>query len=187
MQPDRPAIFGKNKTGPLPLAENSVWVRKQRTVDAASLKAFFSNLSAQTLFSRFMIALPAIPPSILDRLCYVDGDKHVGIVAQATNGTLIAEARYVCNEGSKTSAEFALTVADDWRGIGLATSMMEKLEMDACQNGIEALWADALTNNTAMLNLARKLGYQVSRHPEDPCCKILTKHLTGAQDMKKAA
>ncbi|WP_234999359.1 GNAT family N-acetyltransferase [Roseovarius albus] len=162
-------------------------MRKQRQVDATSLMAFFSELSEQTLFSRFMIALPTVPPSIFERLCDVDGNRHVGIVALDSNGNLIAEARYIRDQDSETSAEFALSIAEGWRGIGLATSMMKEIETEAQKNGIETLWADVLAENASMLALARKLGYQISRNPHDPCCKLLRKRLSSVQEMKEAA
>lgn len=137
MRPDRSAIFGKNKTGPLPIAEKSARMRKQRQVDATSLMAFFSELSEQTLFSRFMIALPTVPPSIFERLCDVDGNRHVGIVALDSNGNLIAEARYIRDQDSETSAEFALSIAEGWRGIGLATSMMKEIETEAQKTALK--------------------------------------------------
>ena len=187
MKPDKAAIFVKNMTGPLSYAKRSVWVRQQHKNDATSLKNFFAKLSERTLYSRFMIPLPTVPPSILERLCNVDQDRHVGFVALSHPHAVIGEARYIRDANHPTSAEFSVTLAEEWRGVGLALSLMNELTHHAQEHSVDTLWADVLGDNTQMLRLARTLGFTVCRHPEDPCCRRISKCLVQTEDMKKAA
>ena len=93
---------------------------------------------------------------------------HVGFVAEAHDGavdqpaTLVAEARYVRNADSE-SAEFALVVADNWRRIGLGTTLTRILAQRARFTGVRRLWGDVLEDNKAMRGLAHSLGARLSR------------------------
>ena len=93
---------------------------------------------------------------------------HVGFVAEAHDGavdqpaTLVAEARYVRNADSE-SAEFALVVADNWRRIGLGTTLTRILAQRARFTGVRRLWGDVLEENKAMRGLAHSLGARLSR------------------------
>ena len=93
---------------------------------------------------------------------------HVAFVAEVHDGavdqpaTLVAEARYVRNADSE-SAEFALVVADNWRRIGLGTTLTRILAQRARFTGVRRLWGDVLEENKAMRGLAHSLGARLSR------------------------
>ena len=80
--------------------------------------------------------------------------------------TLLGVARYVRDKDNQ-AAEFALVVADSWQGRGIGTRLMAKLIDAARRRGVKRLYGDILATNRPMLELARKLGFELARH-EDP-------------------
>ena len=80
--------------------------------------------------------------------------------------TLLGVARYVRDKDNQ-AAEFALVVADSWQGRGIGTRLMAKLIDAARRRGVKRLYGDILATNRPMLQLARKLGFELARH-EDP-------------------
>ncbi|WP_254054650.1 GNAT family N-acetyltransferase [Roseovarius sp. EL26] len=190
MKLDKSGIFGKSKTARVPMTEKSAWVRKQSSADATSLKHFFSKLSPLALYYRFMSPLTNVPPHIFELLCDLDPQRHVSFVVEGINDdgpAVIGEGRYVRDDGTETRAEFALSIAEGWRGQRLASTLITQLEQHAQANDIHTFWAEVLVENAPMLSLARKFGYDVTPDRNDPRCKIVSKHISVSARTKKAA
>ncbi|WP_207817713.1 GNAT family N-acetyltransferase, partial [Pseudomonas sp. 74_A] len=79
-------------------------------------------------------------------------------------------ARYVRGDtpGTAQVAEFAIVIGDAWQHHGLASKLMRKLIDAARAAGVRQLADITLYDNTAMLALARKLGFSVQRDPGNP-------------------
>ena len=64
-------------------------------------------------------------------------------------------------------AEFAIIVRSDLKGQGLGSMLMRKL-IDYCRNrGTHELVGEALSHNVGVLQLVRKLGFEVAPIPGD--------------------
>jgi RimJ/RimL family protein N-acetyltransferase len=72
--------------------------------------------------------------------------------------TVVGEARYV-RDRDPSIAEFAVAVAEDWQGQGLASLLLGKLVSRAAGAGIERMVGETLASNQKMLHLARKAGF----------------------------
>ena len=81
--------------------------------------------------------------------------------------TLIGVARYV-RDKDNASAEFAIVVADSWQGRGIGDRLLAKLADVARRRGLKRLYGEILAINRPMLGLARKLGFALDRHEQDP-------------------
>jgi acetyltransferase len=109
-----------------------------------------------------------LPEHILREFTMVNHRAHVAFVAEIHDGaadqrkTLVAEARYVHSDNSE-SAEFALVVADNWRRVGLGTTLTRILAQCARFAGVLRLCGDVLEDNKAMRGLAHSLGARLSR------------------------
>jgi acetyltransferase len=79
---------------------------------------------------------------------------------------VIAEARYVRTTQDPAAAEFAVSVAEDWQGRGLARLLLGKLVCRAAAAGIERMVGETLASNWRMLTLARKAGFAIRPSPE---------------------
>jgi acetyltransferase len=99
----------------------------------------------------------------------VDYSRDMALAATTMLGggeTLIGVARYVRDRDNQ-AAEFALVVADSWQGRGIGRRLLAKLIEAARRRGVQRLYGDILAINRPMLELARKLGFELGRH-EDP-------------------
>ncbi len=122
---------------PFPLAVTlrdgrSVTVRPICPEDKDELEAAFVRLCAEARYTRFFTAVRALPENVLDAATHPAPGREVALVALSDEGPrkiIVGGARYVLAPGSDT-CEFAVTVADDWHGLGLARRLMEMLIED---------------------------------------------------------
>jgi RimJ/RimL family protein N-acetyltransferase len=129
--------------------------------DDAVTKAFFQALSARSRQNRFLHAFRDVPDDLLTDLIHVDYSTHLALIAEVfSSGREIAigEARYVVSQDGK-SAEFAVSIADDWQGRGLGTLLLCRLIKSARKAGVEKITGETLASNMAMLHLAHKAGF----------------------------
>ena len=135
--------------------------------DLEPLRTFFAALSRETRRLRFHSAIGELPEHVLREFTMVN-HAHVAFVAEIHNGvvdpptTLVAEARYIRSADSE-SAEFALVVADNWRRIGLGTTLTRIMAQRARFTGVRRLCGDILEDNKAMRGFAHSLGATFSR------------------------
>ena len=64
------------------------------------------------------------------------------------------------------ACEFGVMIADGWRGAGLASGLMRALIRDARARGLKRMEGYVLAENTPMLDLARRLGFEVGASDE---------------------
>jgi GNAT superfamily N-acetyltransferase len=107
------------------------------------------------------VALNELTESGLQALTRVDQRAHVAFVLTTTErGTerIVGEARYVVASDMET-AEFAIAVAEGFRGIGLAERLMAALIGAARAAGLRWLIGEVLAGNARMLAFARRCGF----------------------------
>jgi acetyltransferase len=97
---------------------------------------------------------------MLARFTQLDYDRELALLALAQD-QIVAVGRYAPNPDGR-SAEFALTVADEWQGKGVGQALLERLVGAARAAGYEALVGNILEANREMLELAAHLGFAES-------------------------
>jgi RimJ/RimL family protein N-acetyltransferase len=94
---------------------------------------------------------------MLAYLTEVDHHDHEALIAfDRASGDAVGVARYVRADGA--SAEAAVTVLDDWQGLGLGTGLTSLLAERALEEGIERFTALLLAENKDMIALLESLG-----------------------------
>jgi acetyltransferase len=139
----------------------SVALRQIRPDDAPALQAFVRGLSPASRRLRFHMALNELTESALQALTRVDQRIHVAFVlttAQRGAERIIGEARYVVS-CDKETAEFAIAVADEFRGRGFAERLLAALTNAARAAGLRWLVGEVLICNTRMRAFARRCGF----------------------------
>jgi GNAT superfamily N-acetyltransferase len=137
--------------------------------DAAVLQAYVRGLSPESRYDRFFGALYELPPTELDRVTHLDRKNELALLAETrVDGapSVIGEARYAFAP-DRLEGEFALSVADHWRGRGLGTLLMADIERRATSLGVRHLFGDVLRSNEPMKALARKHGFGMTDVPRD--------------------
>lgn len=158
-------------------------VRELGPSDIGLQRAFFDGLSREALYWRFMGPKQSVSEPLLKHLASTDGRRHVAFMGQAPiagRPKMIAEARYVVDAADPALCEFAIAVADDWQGRGIASKLLRRLENRARAAGIGRMAADTLRTNVAMISLARKAGYTAGLNSRDARTMRLSKRLAGA-------
>lgn len=139
----------------------SVALRQIQPDDAAALQAFVRALSPVSRRLRFHAALNELTESALQALTRVDQRAHVAFVLTTTErGTerIVGEARYVVS-CDKETAEFAIAVAEGFRGLGLAERLVAALLGAARAAGLRWLFGEVLADNARMLAFVRRCGF----------------------------
>jgi acetyltransferase len=91
----------------------------------------------------------------------------LALVIGAGQQMCVGEARCVAGDGPATVREIGVVVGDAWQGIGIGTAMLRSLARQAKAQGVEQLVGDAMWENVAMIELAKRLGCAVRIHPQD--------------------
>jgi acetyltransferase len=135
--------------------------------DAERERRFVQGLSDQSRYFRFFYQLHELTPAMLARFTQVDYDRELALVALAPDGeSIIGVARYIVNPDHE-SAEFAIVVADEWQGRGVARPLMEHLIASAKRRGLARLQGAVLKTNQKMLRFTKALGFSAHDDPED--------------------
>ncbi len=151
----------------------TVTIRPIKPEDAQREQEFVKALSPETKYFRFMNTLRELTQAQLIRLTQIDYDRELAFVATlpVEEGDLeVGVARYATNPDGE-SCEFAIVVADDWQGKGLARRLMGILIETARSRGLKYMNGDFLSENSRMLKFVATLGFVLSAHPEDPGLK----------------
>jgi len=144
--------------------------RPIRPEDAGIETAFIARLSEQAKYFRFMRALHQLTPEMLVRFTQIDYDREMALIAlirEAGEEREIAVARYITNPDG-VSCEFAIVVADEWTKKGIGSQLMHQLMAVAKSRGLRNMEGEVLSDNRAMLDMARALGFSVLPSRDDP-------------------
>jgi len=160
----------------------SVTIRTVRSDDGDAMQAALEGLSAEARYSRFMGAIN-VTPALVERAVREPADRDRALVAVAGEGanvTVVGGARYV-GDGDGETCEFAITISDGWRGAGLASRMMRALITDAAARGLKCMEGYVLGTNSAMLDLARRLHFEIGPSDEGPSVQLVRLDLVRAR------
>ena len=152
----------------------TVHLRAIRSTDEAELLQTFDRLSPDARYMRFMHAMrePNLErfrktlASLPER-----GASIVATVPAADGIDIVGSATYMI-ESDPTRCEFAITVQADYGGTGLGRTLMTALLDTAKRRGLKTMEGFVLAENKSMLGLARRLGFQISRDPDDSSIRI---------------
>ena len=147
----------------------TVTIRPIKPEDADIEQEFVQGLSPETKYFRFMNTIRELSLAQLIRLTQIDYDREMAFIAlieEDGKETEIGVARYATNPDGE-SCDFAIVVADDWKGKGVARRLMGVLIDAARASGLKYMHGDFLAENARMLRFVASLGFVVSSHPED--------------------
>jgi len=162
-----------------------VTFRMTHPEDAELQQAFVSALSDRSRYMRFFSGLNKLPAHVLKEFTTPLFPISYAVVAIITEGEQerqIGVARWAPT-GTEGIAEFAVVVADDCQGQGIASRLMQVLIAAATVGGLQRLEGLILKENAPMLAMVKKLGFTVCPdHDAGPSVSFYVKDLREPPD-----
>jgi acetyltransferase len=140
---------------------NQFSLRRLKASDRPLLENFLARIDLPDLQMRFFSASRNISSALLELLLPVDQEDRVILVALRHDSEGAPEILAVAqaHPQSRTSAEVALLVRSDLKGMGFGTVIFDRLIAECQRRGIGSLIADVLQHNERMLRLAHRCGF----------------------------
>lgn len=163
----RPYPSDLEETFEMPSGE-LVLLRPIRPEDEPAHLDFFQHLDSEDLRLRFFNVVKSPSHDTLARFTQIDYDREMCFIATRPSETgheTIGVVRAIADPDNER-AEYAVIIRSDLKGSGLGHALMDKLIRYARQRGIQELYGTVLSENTAMRDLATRLGF-VTRPDED--------------------
>ncbi len=139
--------------------------------DGPEIVQAFERLSSESRYTRFMQHKKQLDPAALAHGVHPRPGQDFAFVATvpAADGfDIVGAAQYVrVGDADVATCEFAITVAENWHGSGLAARLMASLIRRARRDGYNRMEGMVIAGNSAMLGLARRLGFTVKAVTED--------------------
>jgi L-amino acid N-acyltransferase YncA len=147
-----------------------VTLRAIAATDAPAIQRAFDHLSFESRYSRFLHHKKHLDPVALARGVHPRPGQDFALVATAPRPgrvDIVGAAQYVRSSATDDSTcEFAITVAEGWRGCGLGGELLADLLIRARCDHYGAMMGLVLAENAPMLALAHKLGFRVEPSSE---------------------
>ena len=157
-----------------------VTIRPIRPEDEPKLVEFHKRLSERSVYLRYASLMQLeqrVAHERLARICFIDYDREMTLVAERTNGEgeeeIIGAGRLTQQPG-RNEAEFGMLVIDDFQEEGIGTELLRRLVQVGEDEGLDRITADILDQNRAMQRVCEKLDFDLV-YSNDP-----------AEDMVKA-
>ena len=149
-----------------------VTIRPIRPEDEPKLVTFHERLSERSVYLRYanlMKLEQRVAHERLARICFIDYDREMALVAERTteNGDeeIIGVGRLTQLPGGE-EAEFAMLVIDEYQEEGIGTELLRRLVQVGEDEDLDRITADILEQNRAMQRVSEKLGFDLVRSEE---------------------
>ncbi len=160
-----------------------VTFRMTHPEDAELQQSFVKELSDKSRYMRFFSGLSKLPAHVLKEFTsplFPLSYAVVAIISEGGKERQIGVARWAPT-GTDGVAEFAVVVADDCQGQGIASRLMRVLITAATVGGLQRLEGLILKENQPMLAMVRKMGFTLSKnHDAGPSIDLYVKYLRDA-------
>ena len=143
----------------------TIFIRPLIKEDRKAFVKAFSKLSDKTKQLRFLTSTEALSEKEFDYLVNVDHENHVAFCAYySKNGEEIGigVARYIRSIKKPNTAEIAITIIDEFQGMGIGKLLIQNIVAFAKQHGIEKFVANAYYLNNTILNIISKYPYEIT-------------------------
>lgn len=147
-----------------------VTIRPIRPDDAAIEQDFVRSLSPRSRTLRFFTPIKELSAAALKKFTQIDYPNAMALIATIGSHEDVREigvARYAPTD-EDGRVEFAVVVADEWQGKGIATELLRQLFGIASEAGINSIEGSILRENARMLTLAREFSFKTRTDENDP-------------------
>ncbi len=138
-----------------------VRIRPIVTSDKAAMERALERMSAQSRYYRFHTDLARLTEDQLRYLTDVDQLNHVAwsvFSLDEPGRPGVATVRFVRDRANPAEAELAITIVDDFQGVGLGRILIDTILLSAFECGVERLVAYVVPENEIAQRLFRSVG-----------------------------
>jgi GNAT superfamily N-acetyltransferase len=149
--------------------DQTVKFRPAKPVDDRRIQEHFYSLDKKDVIARFFYEKACFLRDDVECMFETDYIQNLTILALTGEfgfGTVIGIGAYMI-EPKKNIAEVAFSVSRQWQGKGIASIILNKLAQAAKANGISGLVAYISPENRSMIQLFKKLPYNVHSIRDD--------------------
>jgi acetyltransferase len=146
-------------------------IRPIRPEDEPAIIEFHGTLSEETVRARYGTDLALAERTAherLTRICFVDYDREIALVAEAPSGdgrAIVGVAR-LSRIHASDDAQVSFVVADAWQGHGIGTELLRSAIDVATREGMGALVAKLSPRNEPMRRLLADAGFTFDERPD---------------------
>ncbi|HVT67001.1 MAG TPA: GNAT family N-acetyltransferase, partial [Trebonia sp.] len=141
---------------------STVEIRPAGPADYDAVKTMYEAMSPDNLYLRFFSLSRVAAEQQARRICREPGPGDLSLLALA-DGRLAGVGSFCPLPEDRAQAEIAFAVADHMHHKGIATLLLEHLVSRAAAQGVTALTAQTLAENTDMLRVFADAGLPVRR------------------------
>jgi acetyltransferase len=145
-----------------------VLLRPMKSEDEPLVSQFLANCSEETIFFRYFKFIRKWTHEMLIRFTQNDYDREIGLMAisQPPGPEVMLGVSRLVMAADRATAEFAVIVADPWQGKGLGPKLVEGVIEIAREQGVKLLHGEVLAQNQPMLEMVKRLGFNLKKDPE---------------------
>ncbi len=149
-------------------------IRPIKPEDAELFIELFGTLSPSSVYFRFFQHVRELSPATVAMLTQTDYDRHMALVAldRSTKAEKMLGVARIIADPDITHCEFSIMIGDQWHGQGIGAMLLYYLLKVAKQQGVESLWGIVLPENTGMLRLGKKIGFQARFDREEGAYRL---------------
>jgi acetyltransferase len=145
-----------------------VLLRPMKPEDEPLVSEFLGKCSEETIYFRYFKLIKHWTHEMLIRFTQNDYDREIGLMAigQPPGPEVMMGVSRMVMDADRSTAEFAVIVADPWQGKGLGPKLVERLTDIAREQGVKLLHGDVLAQNQPMLEMVKRLGFSLRKDVE---------------------
>ena len=137
-------------------------------------RAFFGKVSQDDLRLRFFQAFKDFSHEFIARLTQLDYARQMALAAiDPETGEMLGAVRLV-SDANYDRGEYGIMVRSDLKGAGLGWQLMQIMIEVAGWLGLNVIEGQVLRENTTMLSMCRRLGFNVAPDPDDLSVMLVT-------------
>jgi len=147
----------------------TVTLRPIRPEDEPLEKELLANLSPESSRFRFFYTLKEITHEMLSRFCNIDYEREMAIIAESVQDNkrrIVGVARLISQRDAE-QGEFAVLLADDFQSLGLGLKISDMIIGIAQEKKFKGIYGIVLNDNVKMIELAKRLGFTITRLSDD--------------------
>lgn len=152
----------------------NLFLRPIKISDEPLLKDFLYSLSDKSIYRRFMSQRFHMPHEFIQELVVIDYTREMAILAlvgETPNEKVVGVGRYFIDPETHT-AEVAFAVRDDFHNQGIGSELLSYLTYLAKRQGLLGFTAEVFADNTPMLHVFEKGGFDIQKRTIAGLCEL---------------